>query len=91
MVAIAEVKDAGRWRMLPVTICVVFVALNVMILPVLSQGVGSQTGPVSFMDNYESQSDAQHVHVLNNGQQVQLVLDEYAGTSQGDTYLLVYC
>ncbi len=57
----------------------VFVALNV--IPVLSQGSGSQTGPLSFFENYESKSDAQHFKVLNNGQQVQLVLDEYAGMS----------
>jgi len=78
MVAIADV-EVGRWRMLPITICMFFVALNV--IPVLGQGIGSQNGPVSFTDNYESQSDAQHFRLLNNGQQAQLVLDEYSGTS----------
>ena len=43
-----------------------------------SQGGGASTS-VSFLQNYASASDAQHFRVLNNGQQVQLVLDEYSG------------
>jgi xyloglucan:xyloglucosyl transferase len=87
MVSLAD-AEVGRWQMLLMTICVVFAALNVM--PVLSQGIGSQSGTVSFMDNYESQSDAQHFHVLNNGQQVQLVLDEYSASGFGSKYKYLF-
>jgi hypothetical protein len=82
MAAATGVEVAGvsrRWWIFLLA-CWVFVALNVT--PGLSQGVGSQTGPVSFLENYESASDAQHFKVLDNGQQVQLVLDQYSGMSQ---------
>lgn len=42
--------------------------------------IGGTSTPVSFLQNYASASDAQHFRVLNNGQQVQLVLDEYSGS-----------
>ena len=71
-----EVAVAMSWRV-SMTLILVFGALSVT--PVLSQGIGSQTGPVSFSENYESQSDAQHFKLLSNGQQAQLVLDEYSG------------
>jgi len=45
----------------------------------VSQG-GEASTSVSFLQNYASASDAQHFRVLNNGQQVQLVLDEYSGS-----------
>lgn len=67
-----------RWWTLSVA-CVVLLVLNT-VQTVRGQGMVAQNGSVHFLDNYESQSDAQHFRMLNNGAQVQLVLDEYAGT-----------
>lgn len=61
--------SAAAWFMLTVADVVLGV----------SQGGGPSTS-VSFLQNYASASDAQHFRVLNNGQQVQLVLDEYSGS-----------
>ena len=72
-----EVEGAAKWWRLYMACLISTLALNVR--PVLGQGNGSQTGPVNFLENYVSQSDAQHFRLLNDGQQVQLVLDEYAG------------
>ena len=41
--------------------------------------LGQDATPPSFLDNYGSLSDQQHFRVLNNGQQVQLVLDQFSG------------
>lgn len=46
-------------------------------------GFGQDATPPSFLDNYGSLSDQQHFRVLNNGQQVQLVLDQFSGTFLG--------
>lgn len=46
-------------------------------------GLGQDATPPSFLDNYGSLSDQQHFRVLNNGQQVQLVLDQFSGTFLG--------
>lgn len=75
-----KIRTSARWITFFFAAWSVFTALNVM--PVLSQGTGSLTGPVHFLENYESRSDAQHFRLLNSGQQVQLVLDEYSGTPQ---------
>lgn len=79
----ANVKLVGvvwRWWT-PHVMCVIWtMAMNM--ITVLGQGTGSLTGAVTFLENYESQSDSQHFRILNDGHQVQLVLDEYAGTWQ---------
>jgi hypothetical protein len=46
-------------------------------------GLGQDATPPNFSDNYGSLSDQQHFRVLNNGQQVQLVLDQFSGTFLG--------
>lgn len=61
-------------------VCLAFMVSNIVVL-VAGQGIGAQQTPTPFMENYVSQSDLQHFRVLNNGMQVQLVLDEYSGDS----------
>ena len=75
-----NVGVVAKWCIISMGCLVSILALNVA--PVLGQDNGTLNGTVSFLENYDSQSDAQHFRILNNGEQVQLVLDEYAGTSQ---------
>lgn len=60
--------------------CLGFMVSKIVVL-VAGQGIGAQQTPTPFTENYVSQSDLQHFRVLNNGMQVQLVLDEYSGDS----------
>ncbi|KAG0576832.1 hypothetical protein M758_5G117000 [Ceratodon purpureus] len=83
-----EVEGAAKWWRLYMACLISTLALNVR--PVLGQGNGSQTGPVNFLENYVSQSDAQHFRLLNDGQQVQLVLDEYAASGFGSKYQYLF-
>lgn len=58
----------------------VLLVLAFVVASVAAQGnVAQNVSNVLFPENYESQSDAQHFKMLENGRQVQLVLDEYAG------------
>ncbi|XP_024398145.1 xyloglucan endotransglucosylase protein 34 isoform X1 [Physcomitrium patens] len=87
----ANVKLVGvvwRWWT-PHVMCVIWtMAMNM--ITVLGQGTGSLTGAVTFLENYESQSDSQHFRILNDGHQVQLVLDEYAASGFGSKYQYLF-
>lgn len=53
-------------------------------------GLGPDAAPPSFLDNYGSLSDQQHFRVLNNGQQVQLVLDQFSGSFRAPNHHFHY-
>ena len=50
-----------------------------MMMVMMAMSNVDQVISTTFMENYGSTSDNQHLWVLNDGQQVQLVLDQSSG------------
>jgi len=72
------------------TLCMAFMISNMPRL-VLGQDAGSNNNrPTSFLENYSSASDNQHFQVLNNGQRVQLILDEYSAAGFGSKHKYLF-
>jgi len=76
----------GWW----VTLCMAFMVSSMQNL-VLGQDAGSNNNhPTSFLENYSSASDSQHFQVLNSGQRVQLILDEYSAAGFGSKHKYLF-
>lgn len=55
------------------------VPMIMMMMVMMAMSNVDQVISTTFMENYGSTSDNQHLWVLNDGQQVQLVLDQSSG------------
>lgn len=76
----------SRWLVsLVVLLCML------MNVEVRGQDVDSDNKHVTgFLENYASASDSQHFKVLDNGQRVQLLLDEYSAAGFGSKYKYLF-
>lgn len=86
MAAALKFEGSRTWWLI---LCVAYMVANLQVL-VLGQIGESNSYPTTFMTNYASGSDSQHFRVLNSGQQVQLILDEYSASGFGSKYKYLF-
>lgn len=87
----ATLKFEGFRGWWPTLSMAAFLVTNLQSL-VFCQDAGTQNNnhATTFLENYFSASDSQHFRVLNNGQRVQLILDEYSAAGFGSKHKYLF-